>query len=171
MLRNKSLQKVTTKNRGRTLLLERSFQTSQAALYKAYTEAELIKQWWGPHGWQLDYSTLEAVPGGTWHYCLKCVDESKEYFGKSSWGKAVFKTIEDKKIIQYEEYYSNEAGELISRMMSLLITVRFVEEKGKVKLVNEIDFKDKASLQKILNMGLVISLNEGWDKLDQLLKR
>jgi len=169
MLKKQTLNKATTKNRGRTLVLERTFKASRAALFKAYTDADMLKQWWGPHGWALDYCSVESVSGGSWHYCLMCVDETKDYFGTKSWGKAVYQTVESPAIIQYEEYFSNEAGESLSKMSTTLVTVRFVEEKDKTKLVNEIEFPDKAALQKVLNMGLVLSLGEGWDKLAKLL--
>lgn len=171
MFKKQTLDKVTTKNRGRTLVVERTFKASRAVLFKAYTDAELLKQWWGPHGWSLDYCELHPEPEGSWHYCLKCTDESKEYFGKESWGKAVFKTVDAPSSIQYEEYFSNDAGELLSRMSTTLVTVRMVEVKDKTKVINEIEFPDKASLQKVLNMGLVLSLNEGWAKLHALLSK
>jgi len=171
MLKKQTLNKATTKNRGRTLLFERTFKASRTALFKAYTDAELLKQWWGPHGWALDYCELNPEQDGTWHYCLKCIDESKDYFGTISWAKAVYKTIDAPSSIQYEEYFSDEAGELVSKMSTTLVTVRFVEDKNRTRLINEIDFPDKASLQKVLNMGLVISLNEGWEKLSKLLTK
>lgn len=169
MLKKQSLNKATTKNRGRTLVLERTFKASRSALFKAYTDAEMLNQWWGPHGWELDCCVVDAVPNGSWHYGLKCVDETKDYFGTVSWGKAVYQTVEAPSSIQYVEYFSNEAGDSLSKMSTTLVTVRFVEDKDKTRVVNEIDFPDKAALQRMLNMGLVLSLNEGWAKLAKLL--
>lgn len=171
MFKKQTLHKATTKNRGRTLVLERTFKASRAALFKAYTHAELLKRWWGPHGWALDYCELTAEAGGTWHYCLKCIDESKDYFGTISWGKVVYRTVEAPSSIQYEEYFSNEEGELLAKMSTSLVSVRFVEEKDRTRVINEIDFPDKAALQKVVNMGLVLSLNEGWEKLNKLVAK
>lgn len=49
--------------------------------------------WFGTKGWPLTVCNIDFRPGGVWHYCMKCVDESQEYFGQESWGRAVFNEI------------------------------------------------------------------------------
>jgi len=166
-----NFNKVTTKNRGRTLVLERIFKAPRSLVFKAYTEQEQLKQWWGPNGWELSFCEVDFREGGYWHFCMKCVDESKEYAGQESWGKALYTRIDAPASIQYTDYFSNPDGELNEELAATKMTIKFVEEKGKTKVVNEAEFPSKAALQQVLNMGVIIGVSETWDKLNAFLKQ
>src|SRR5690554_1859159 len=85
---------VTRIENGTDLVLERIFDAPRELVFEMFAEAEHLKQWWGPRGWDLPYCDIDFRPGGVWHYCMKCIDTSfGEFYGVESWGKVIYKEI------------------------------------------------------------------------------
>jgi uncharacterized protein YndB with AHSA1/START domain len=51
----------------RSIQVERVFNAPRDRVWRAYTEADLVKQWWG-RGNKLDLVTFEPRPGGHWRF-------------------------------------------------------------------------------------------------------
>ena len=64
----------------RVLVLERIFDAPRDLVFKMFKEAEHLKRWWGPRGWEIPVCTVDFRPGGVWHYCMKCVDQNQGQF-------------------------------------------------------------------------------------------
>jgi uncharacterized protein YndB with AHSA1/START domain len=64
------MSKLTLKTEGdKHLIVTRHFAASPEAVYRAYTEPELIKKWLlGPDGWTMPVCISEAWPGGKIRY-------------------------------------------------------------------------------------------------------
>lgn len=60
------------------LSYERVLQATPDLVYRAFTEAELVRRWWGGR-YEVVVDTLEARPGGIWRYLSK--DEDGTDFG------------------------------------------------------------------------------------------
>ncbi len=55
-------------NAERTLIIEnnRVFATSRSTLFSAFSDPELLAQWWGPHGFTNRIDQFDFRNGGTW---------------------------------------------------------------------------------------------------------
>ena len=51
---------------GRELVLERTLDAPRELVFKAFTEPERMKRWFGPHGWGLNVFEADVRPGGVW---------------------------------------------------------------------------------------------------------
>lgn len=60
---NQMLSKVE----GNVLTLERVFNAPRELVFQAFSEAEHLKQWWGPNGWSIPVCNVDFRPGGIWH--------------------------------------------------------------------------------------------------------
>lgn len=60
---NPSNQVVSKIVDGNTLVLERVFQAPRELVFKAFSEAEHLKHWWGPKGWTLPVCNVDFRPG------------------------------------------------------------------------------------------------------------
>ena len=49
----------------RDLVLTRDIDAPPASVYRAWTEAELLKQWFAPKPWTTPHAELDVRPGGT----------------------------------------------------------------------------------------------------------
>ena len=65
----------------------RVFDAPRDRVWKAWTEAERLKQWWGPAGFKVHTCKVDLRPGGTFHYGMTAPD------GKDMWGKFIYREI------------------------------------------------------------------------------
>ncbi|MCC6960828.1 MAG: SRPBCC domain-containing protein [Dehalococcoidia bacterium] len=145
---------------GKALEFTRRFDAPRELVWMAYSEAEHLKQWWGPKGWTTDPCTVDFRPGGVWHYCMKGD-------GMESWGKAVYQDIAAPERIVYLDAFSDEAAN--SFPPEMLITLDFVDEGGATLLRSTSTFPSEEDLQTVLGMGVVDGIGQTMDCLDEYL--
>jgi uncharacterized protein YndB with AHSA1/START domain len=163
--------KMISKVEGQELILERVFDAPRELVYKAFSEAEHLKHWWGPRGWTLTVCNVDFRPGGIWHYCMKCINEDqKDFYGFESWGKAVYREIVEQEKVVYVDYFSDADGNEAEGMPSTLITMTFVEHEGKTKLVSRAQYASAEALKTVLDMGMEQGITETWDRLAEHLQ-
>jgi uncharacterized protein YndB with AHSA1/START domain len=54
---------------GAELFIERTFDAPRDLVFRAWSEAEQLAQWWGPKGFGLRIVKLDFRPGGIFHHC------------------------------------------------------------------------------------------------------
>ena len=82
----------------------RLFDASRDKVWKAWTEAERMKQWWGPKGFVVKRLEIDLRPGGTLLYCLQAPD------GTEMWGKMVFREIVKEQKLVFINSFSDAKG-------------------------------------------------------------
>jgi uncharacterized protein YndB with AHSA1/START domain len=68
-------------------VLTRLFDAPRELVYRAWTEPERMKQWFGPKGLKTVRSQMDLRPGGIYHYGMATPD------GKEMWGKWIFREV------------------------------------------------------------------------------
>ncbi|QAS51320.1 SRPBCC domain-containing protein [Halobacillus litoralis] len=153
------------------LVLERNFDAPRDLVFKMFKEPEHLKHWWGPNGWELPVCHVDFRPGGTWHFCMKCMDQGQgEYYGMESWGKVVYKNIIEPEMITYTDYFSDADGNIDEAMPSSEITLEFIDMDGKTKLINRTEYESAVALNKVMDMGMLQGITETWNRLEEYLK-
>jgi uncharacterized protein YndB with AHSA1/START domain len=54
----------------KTITTSRLLQAELATVYKAWTDANHLKNWWGPNGFSNTFHTYELKPGGQWIFTM-----------------------------------------------------------------------------------------------------
>lgn len=171
MSENKITTDVETKVEGRELIIERTFDAPRDVLFKAFSDSEQLASWWGPRGWETENHQYEFKPNGVWHYCMRCVDEDQgEFFGYESWGRGVYQEILVPEKIVYTDVFSDQEGNRVEGLPEILITMDFIEDGGKTKLISRSQFESEEALQQVLEMGMIEGVNSQYECLDDFLK-
>lgn len=166
---NRATNKLVSKVEGRELVLERVFDAPRDLVFEVFTKAEHLMRWFGTKGWPLTVCNIDFRPGGVWHYCMKCVDESQEYFGQESWGRAVFHEIVEPERIVYIDAFSDADGNVNKNMPEARVTLDFVDLGGKTKLINRTQYATEETLKSVLDMGVIQGVSQTWDQLADFL--
>jgi uncharacterized protein YndB with AHSA1/START domain len=153
----------------RVLVLERVFDAPRDLVFTMFKEPEHLKHWWGPKGWELPVCNIDFRPGGVWHYCMKCVDKTTEYFGMESWGKSVYNEIVEPEKIVYTDYFSDAEGNSNEEMPSTVATMEFIDLGGKTKIVSRSEYVSAEALKSVMDMGMLAGITETWDRLEERL--
>jgi uncharacterized protein YndB with AHSA1/START domain len=171
MTTNNAANKMISRVEDRELILERTFDAPRDLVFKAFSEAEHLKRWFGPKSWPLSVCNIDFRPGGVWHYCMKCIDESQEHYGQEAWGKAVFREIVEPERIVYVDSFSDAEGDIDKELPESLVTLTFVEQEGKTKLINQTQFASVEALKTVMDMGHLQGMAETWDNLEEFLEQ
>lgn len=111
-----------------------TFNAPLELVFKAFTESEHLKNWWGPKGWTFEVSKSDFRPGGVFHYSQKPAD------GNVMWVKFVYSEINAPKKIVYSSFFSDEEGNNVRAPfhenwpMETLNTITFNEDEGETTL-------------------------------------
>jgi len=121
----------------RPFIISRVFDAPRDKVWKAWTEAERLKQWWGPKGFKVAQLKLDLRPGGTMHYCLLMPD------GKEMWGRFIYREIVRPERLVWINSFSDKDGGLGVHPMAptwpreMHTTARFEDQGGKTKVTIE----------------------------------
>jgi uncharacterized protein YndB with AHSA1/START domain len=103
-------------------------------VWKSWTEAKRLKQWWGPKGFKVHTCKVDLRPGGVFHYGMTAPD------GSDMWGKFTYRQIEAPKKLVFIVSFSDPKGGTTrhpghaSWPLETLSTVTFEEQGGKTKV-------------------------------------
>lgn len=147
----------------RELLVERVFNAPRTLVFEAFSKCEHLTHWWGVQGWTLPVCKLDFRPGGEWLYCMRGPQ------GEESWGKAFYHEIVAPERIVYTDYFADKDGNPNEKAPAPLVTLTFVDEGGKTRLMNHAKYPTADDLNTVLKMGMIEGMSQTFDRLDALL--
>ena len=121
----------------RELVIVRVFDAARARVWKAWTEPERLKRWWGPRTFTAPVAKIDLRVGGAFLYCMRQPD------GKDIWGTGVYREIVPLKRIVYTDSFADEKGNVVPATyygmsrdfpLEMQVTVTFEDQDGKTKL-------------------------------------
>lgn len=171
MSNNGSAEMITRVEEGRELVLERTFRAPREWVFRAFSEPEHLKHWWGPRGWTLTVCNIDFRPGGKWHYCMKCIDEQQgDFYGMESWGLGLYQEIEAPERIVYIDAFSDAEGNVVEGMAQCVSSLIFEEVENGTKVTNRSTYPTEEDLKQVMDMGMLQGITETWDRLDEHLR-
>lgn len=159
--------KVTKDFENNTLIIERTFDAPRQRIWDAYTNADQFVKWWGPKGWETTVKEFDFRSDGNNHYCMKCVDKNQgEWYDQEAWGTMQFEQIDAPNSFIYKDYFSDADGTLNQSMPVMTITMEFIEEDGKTRLITRGVVDTKEQLEQLINMDMIEGITSTLDKLE-----
>ncbi|ETT26349.1 probable glutathione S-transferase-related transmembrane protein [Rhodococcus aetherivorans] len=142
----------------REIRVERVFGADRDRVWAAYTEPELLAQWWG-RGNRLDVERYEFERGGHWRFVEHSDGETHGFEGR-------FREITPKdRIVQSFEWDGMPAYVAID-------TATFEDlGDGRTRVVTVSQFHTPEERDGMLNSGMAEGLGQSYDALDALLAR
>jgi uncharacterized protein YndB with AHSA1/START domain len=134
---------MTKKNSGATaaaereLVIGRIFDAPRELVWKAWTEPERVRRWWGPKGFTAPVCKIDLRVGGVYHCCMRSPE------GKDYWSTGVYREIVPFERIVSTDSFADEKGNVVPATYyglstdfppEMILTVTFEEHEGKTKL-------------------------------------
>ena len=151
------------------VVIHRVFDLPVNKVWRALTEPEQFKKWWGPRGFTCPFSKMETRVGGKYLNCMRGPD------GKEWWSTGVVKEFKPGKKLVLSDSFSDKNGNIKSASadygmqgdwpMQFLITFELEEADGatKLKLHHE-------GIPEEAHDDCVKGWNESFDKLEENIK-
>src|SRR5215213_4789890 len=84
----------------------REFDAPVEQIWKAWTEKELLDQWWAPKPWKANTVSMDFRNGGTWLYYMEGPDGSRNYC------RADYSSIVPNKCYEGLDAFTDENGNI-----------------------------------------------------------
>lgn len=156
MTKNKTV--VTAEPGKQDIVITREFDAPRELVFKAYTDPNLISQWWGPKEVTTIVDKMEAKKGGMWRFVHKAKDVEYAFNG------VYHDVVSPERVVQTFEF-EPMAGHV------LLETITFEDHGGKTKLISQSVFQSVEDRDGMLQSGMESGAAESNDRLDELLEK
>lgn len=130
-----------------------TFEASLETLWKAWTEPEHFKQWYGPRGFTTPMCEIELRVGGRHLWSMRAPDGNEMYF------TGVYKEIAPMKRLVFTDAMSDAEGNAMPGMGAMEVTVTFTHTEGRTTV----------TVSHMGNEGAAIGWEQAFDKLAETL--
>lgn len=147
-----------------SILVSRVFNAPIEKVWQAYTDSEILDQWWGPSPWKAETKSMEFKEGGSWIYAMVGPENEKH------WSRMNYRSVNPYKSIEVEDAFTDEHGNLKRDMPIGQGKITFTPTKDGIKVDFKSTYPHKADLNKLVEMGFEQGISICYDQLDGLLK-
>jgi uncharacterized protein YndB with AHSA1/START domain len=142
----------------REIHIERIFDAPRDLVWRAFTEPDLLAQWWG-RGNKLDIEAFELRPGGRWRYVEHGPEGDAGFEGS-------FREVTPKDRIVQTFGWDGMPGHVI------VDTAEFEDlGDGRTRVVTTSRFDTREERDGMLAFGMESGLSQSYEALDRLLAR
>jgi uncharacterized protein YndB with AHSA1/START domain len=141
----------------------REFAAPLSKVWAAWTQRELLDQWWAPKPWKAITKKMEFKEGGHWLYTMNGPE------GEEHWCRADFKSITPNKNFKVSESFCDPSGKITNEFPIAYWDCSFSEAKNKTIVNIEIKYDSLADLEKYIELGFKEGFTAALGNLDELL--
>jgi uncharacterized protein YndB with AHSA1/START domain len=155
--------------------ITRHYDRPLAKVWRAWSEASALQQWWGPKGCAIEVRRFEFQPGGFFHYAMRFPG------AEPMWGRFNYREIEPQKRLVWLNSFANERGGIARAPFSdecpleIENSVSFAESAGRTTVALRATPFGELPAERRYFAELCPSLNEGYggtfDQLGEFLLR
>jgi uncharacterized protein YndB with AHSA1/START domain len=143
----------------REIHIERVFDAPRDRVFAAFTNPELIPEWWGPRGGTTVVDRMDVRPGGAWRFVMRGADGSETAF------RGTFREVTaPERVVQTFEWEGLPGHVSIE-------TAEFEDLGDRTKVTTTSLFHTPEERDGMLASGMERGLNETYARLDELLAR
>ncbi|GAW48478.1 MULTISPECIES: SRPBCC family protein [unclassified Nocardioides] len=139
--------------------ITREFDAPPARVFQAHVDPDLFAQWVGPRSIDTEITTWDARTGGEWRYTAS---RDEEGFSMGFWG-SFHEVRPDERIVQTFSFDGAPDGVSLETMTFEAL------DGGRCRIVGTSVVESVELRDRILSSGMDVGVNEGYEKLDELL--
>jgi len=161
------------------IIISRVFNAPREAVWKAWTDPETIKKWWGPEGFTAPSIKVDFRVGGKYIFAMKGPAGSE--WDKVMYSAGVFKEIDPRKKIVSTDFFSDEKGNKVDPVeygqskdapseMEVIVTLEDAGNGTKLSITYPAPESDEA-FEAMKKSGMEEGWNSSLDKLAKVLEK
>jgi uncharacterized protein YndB with AHSA1/START domain len=150
--------KVTTPT-DREIVVERVFDGPRERVFAAFTDPELIPQWWGPRGTTTVVDVMDVRAGGSWRFV------SRDSNGDETGFRGTYREVTPPERIVQTFEWEGMPGHVSVEMAT------FEDLGERTKVTTTTLFHTPEERDGMLASGMESGMNETYERLDELLAK
>lgn len=144
--------------------VKREFSADLDLVWEAWTNPEILDQWWAPKPYQNKTKSMDFRPGGTWLYSM--ISPTNEIH----WCKAEYHHIENKESYSYTDNFCDEEG-TVSNLFPNSYWKNTFTVTGETTTVDiHIQYQSFEAMQQVIEVGFKEGFTMALENLDQFLQ-
>ncbi len=161
-MENNNKTKVVKDFKEKSILISREFNTPLKNVWRAYTESELLDQWWAPNPWRAETKSMNFSVGGFWLYAMVGPENEKHL------GRMNYLAIDLHKSFTIEDVFCDADGNVNKELPASKGSIHFTETSNGTLVEFKMNYPTEADLQTIIEMGFEQGITMCMDQLDNL---
>jgi uncharacterized glyoxalase superfamily protein PhnB/uncharacterized protein YndB with AHSA1/START domain len=147
----------------KTITVIRSFDASLELTWQAWTESEILEQWWAPHPWKAVTKTMDFRNGGRWLYAMIGPD------GTKLWSRVDFKQIVPHTSFSALSSFCDAEGNINPEFAQSTWTYQFRKTEEGAEVEIRLEFASDAQMKQLVDMGFEAGFTSALSNLDHYL--
>ncbi len=149
----------------KSILVSRTFNAPLEKVWRAYTESELLEQWWGPKPWKAVTKTMNFSVGGYWLYAMVGPENEKH------WGRMDYTTITPNSSFEIKDSFCDEEGNVNSSLPVSVGTILFTKTESGILVEFKMFYSSEKEIQTMIEMGFEQGIIICFEQLETVLKK
>jgi uncharacterized protein YndB with AHSA1/START domain len=151
------------------LVVTRIFDAPRELVWKAWTDPERMKLWWGPKDYTSPAWKIDLRVGGRYHACMRSPE------GQEIWITGVYREIDPPSRLVYTDSFADDKGNVVAASqyglgddfpLEMLVTIVLEEHQGKTRMTLRHAGLPAGIMSEMTGSGW----NELFDKLAEFLR-
>ncbi|HSC54946.1 MAG TPA: SRPBCC domain-containing protein [Phnomibacter sp.] len=154
----------TVNKENNTIHVQREFAAELGLVWSAWTEPELLDQWWAPKPYRTKTKSMDFREGGTWLYAMISPQD------EAHWCKADYQKIVPHQQYQATDAFCDEEGNPTPDWPRSTWTNNFSAGAEKTTVDIVIAYQQLADLEKFISLGFKEGFTMALGNLDEYLE-
>lgn len=147
----------------RGIVIEGKFNAPLEVIWAAWTQRNLLDQWWEPAPWKAETQSLQFKSGGHWSYAMKGPE------GQKLWCRVDYKIVNPMRSFSATDLRCKENGEPDPEVPEATWLLVFTALKDTTHVDIVITFKTSVDLNKSIQLGFGSNFSAGLNNLNNWL--
>jgi uncharacterized protein YndB with AHSA1/START domain len=160
---NNSKTDFTVDKHHNTIQVKREFIASKKQVWAAWTEPDLLDQWWAPKPYRTETKSMDFREGGMWLYAMVSPEKKKQ------WCKANYKAVDPLQSFSYSDAFCDDNGVENDQKPTSYWTITFSENNGFTTVNITIKHDSLEDVEKLIEMGFKQGFLMALENLDNML--
>jgi uncharacterized protein YndB with AHSA1/START domain len=146
-----------------TLTLVAEYAVPPERVWQLWVDPRQLERWWGPPTWPATFERHDVEVGGEAHYFMTGPD------GEKARGWWRFIEIDEPRMLEFEDGFSDESGAPNPGMPSMRIRVDIAETGSGTRMTTTTYFNSAADMEQLIGMQMEEGLTQAAGQIDAIL--
>lgn len=146
------------------MTVTREFDAPVDTVWQAWTDSDILDEWWAPKPWKAKTKKMDFREGGHWLYCMNGPE------GEKHWARADYTKIIPNELYEGSDAFCDKEGNISNELPATIWLVTFSPVENGTSVKVELTFNDKADMEKMVEMGFKEGFAAAHENLDQILE-
>lgn len=146
----------------KTILVSRVFSAPLEKVWRAYTESDLLVQWWAPQPWRAETKSMNFAVGGYWLYVMVGPQNEKH------WGRMDYTAIRPHENFAIRDSFCDEEGNINPSLPVSTGTITFSNTADGTLVEFKMFYSNEKEIETMIEMGFEQGITTCLEQLERL---